>query len=91
MLEIKRLFIVTGEISGDFLGSSFIKGLKNESNFPIEIKGIVGSKMEEMGVSSIFPISDLNIMGVGEIIPYLPRFILRFYQVFFLLKNGNLI
>ncbi|MCP4923304.1 MAG: lipid-A-disaccharide synthase [bacterium] len=87
MSRPKRLFISAGEVSGDVLGASFVEALKKQAPFPIEIKGIAGPQMQEAGVSSLFPMSDLSVMGLGEVIPHLPRLIYRLYQTASFIKK----
>ena len=89
MVLPKRLFISAGEASGDLLGASFIEVIKREASFPLEIQGIAGPQMQKAGVSSLFPMSDLSVMGLGEVLPHLPKLICRFYQTVSFIKKWN--
>ncbi len=62
-----RVFIIAGEASGDYLGARLVKDLKKLDD-DIEFLGIGGPCMEEAGVSSIFPISELSIIGIWEVV-----------------------
>ena len=77
---IKKIFIVTGESSGDLLGSKLICELKN-SNLPIEFCGVGGQQMKDRGFESIFPIEDLSVMGFLEVVPHIPKLLKRINQV----------
>lgn len=67
-----KLFMLAGENSGDALGGPLITSLKQQ-NSALTIEGIGGPKMIKAGMDSIFPMSELNIMGVVEVISQLPR------------------
>jgi lipid-A-disaccharide synthase len=67
--------MIAGEPSGDKLGASLLKGLKQLSD--IEVTGIGGSLMTQQGLKSLFPMSDLSIMGLFEILPKIPMLLRR--------------
>lgn len=67
------IYLIAGEPSGDFLGAQLMKSLKNKSGREILFYGIGGKKMEEEGLSSLFPYQDLSMMGFVEILPHIPR------------------
>jgi lipid-A-disaccharide synthase len=77
---IKKIFIVTGESSGDLLGSKLIRELKN-SKLSIEFCGVGGQQMKDCGFESIFPIEDLSVMGFLEVVPHIPKLLNRINQV----------
>ena len=77
MTYIKRIFIVAGEASGDALGAGLITALAEQ---PIEWCGIGGEKMRQAGVDSLFPISDIALMGFAEIVPHAWRLMRRLQQ-----------
>lgn len=68
-----KLYLIAGESSGDFIGSSLIKSLKNidETGRNIEFYGIGGPKMQEAGIDSLFSIDQINLMGFLEVLPHL--------------------
>ena len=68
---------IAGENSGDMLGEKLMTALNKISNSPIEFSCIGGEKMKEQGLNSFFPISDLSIMGITEILHYIPRVLSR--------------
>lgn len=78
-----RLFLIAGEPSGDRLGAALMAGLKTltESHKePIEFHGIGGPLMEAEGLKSLFPMSDLAVMGLAEVLPRLPKLLSRLRQ-----------
>lgn len=56
--------VVCGEHSGDRLGAGLIKEIKKNSD--INLYGIGGPKLEELGFKSEFDFSEINIMGLVQ-------------------------
>jgi len=80
-MKTKKIFIIAGEKSGDLLGEKIIKSLKKKAgNNKIEFVGVGGELMQAEGLKSIFPMEDLSIMGVMEILPRLFKIIGRINQ-----------
>lgn len=75
-----RFFLIAGEPSGDKLGAALMAGLKKEVSEGLEFSGVGGPLMEEQGLKSLFPMSDLSIMGVVEILPKIPQLLSRIKQ-----------
>lgn len=63
-----RAFLIAGEPSGDRLGGALIAGLR-ELDPALEIAGIGGESMAAQGLASLFPMSELSLMGIWEILP----------------------
>jgi lipid-A-disaccharide synthase len=62
-----RFGVVAGEASGDLLGASLIKAIKQR--FPDSIfEGIAGPAMIEQGAKSLFPMDRLSVMGIVEVL-----------------------
>ncbi len=77
----KKIFIIAGEASGDLLGSKIMKSLiNNDKNVEITFCGIGGEKMEKEGLKSLFPMSDLSLMGFFEILPKVFKLLKRIKQ-----------
>ncbi|MGO9545093.1 MAG: lipid-A-disaccharide synthase [Rhodomicrobium sp.] len=78
MSEVKRIFAVAGEHSGDILGGKLIEALKERAGSDaFEFAGVGGEHMEAAGVRSLFPLSDVAVMGAAAILARLPKLIRR--------------
>ena len=69
-----RLFIVSGEHSGDALGASLVQELRRRGYHTdrLEILGVGGEHLAGEGQVSLFPQSDIAVMGVAAVIGRLP-------------------
>ena len=65
------VFLIAGEASGDFLGAQLMQSLKKETEGRISFAGVGGARMEEQGIKSLFPMAELSVMGIVEILPRL--------------------
>lgn len=72
-LEPLRIMFVAGEPSGDALGAGLIRELREKSTRPLELYGVGGTEMEKEGLESLFPINDLAIIGLAQIVPRIPK------------------
>lgn len=63
-----KIFIIAGEASGDVLGFRLMQALRTLEP-TIEFSGIGGVRMEEAGLISLFPMQELALMGLAEILP----------------------
>ena len=72
------IYVIAGETSGDVLGARLMQAFKQKGNH--QFFGIGGDMMAKEGLSSLFPMQDLSIMGLVEIIPSLPRIIKHVYK-----------
>lgn len=63
-----RAFLVAGEASGDKLGAALMAGLRSETAGDVDFRGIGGERMEGEGLHTLFPLSEINFMGIGEIL-----------------------
>ena len=61
----KKIFIIAGEVSGDALGARIMRQIKNA-----DFAGIGGAEMATTGFKSIFPMSDLSVMGIVEVLAH---------------------
>ncbi len=71
------IFLITGEASGDLLGGRLMRAIREQATGPVRFDGIGGETMQEAGLVSRFPMSELSLMGIAEILPHLPRLIRR--------------
>lgn len=63
-----RIFVIAGEASGDKLGGALMAGL-GELAPGIDWRGIGGEEMTGQGLDSLFPMEELSIMGLLEVLP----------------------
>ncbi len=63
-----KIFIIAGEASGDVLGFRLMQALRAQ-NPEVEFSGIGGARMAEAGLASLFPMQELALMGLAEILP----------------------
>ena len=76
----KRILITAGEPSGDRLGAALMAALK--SRHPnIKFIGTGGEQMIGQGLQPLFPMSDLAVMGLFEVLPAIPRILKRLKQL----------
>lgn len=74
------VYMVAGEASGDQIGASLMAELSQDKNQNLHFEGIGGAQMEAQGLRSLFPISELSIMGLVEIIPHALNILTRLNQ-----------
>lgn len=66
-----KVFLIAGEASGDKLGAALMAGLK--TLVPgVGFAGVGGPLMQAEGLTSLFPMEDLSVMGLAEILPKYP-------------------
>lgn len=65
MKPTKKIFIIAGEVSGDVLGAKIMHEMPD-----VDFVGIGGKNMSEYGLKSIFPMSDLSVMGIFEVLAH---------------------
>lgn len=70
------LFLIAGEPSGDALGASLIAALRQIAP-DLRVFGIGGPLMAAQGLDSLFPMSDLSVMGLAEVLPRLRHLFAR--------------
>ena len=79
-MSINSVYIIAGETSGDLLAADFIKALKQK--YPnVSIHGVAGDQSLSAGLpETLFPMAELSIMGVAEIVPKVPHILKRIRQ-----------
>lgn len=60
-----KVFIIAGEVSGDVLGGRIMSAMPDA-----EFVGIGGENMQAAGLMSLFPMSDLAVMGAVEVLAH---------------------
>jgi lipid-A-disaccharide synthase len=67
------LFLVAGEESGDHLGASLMRALRERTREGLRFAGVGGREMTKEGIASLHPIDNLSIIGFSSIPHRLPR------------------
>ena len=75
-----KVYIIAGEASGDVLGAKLMDALRTQSQEYMDFYGIGGDRMIGHGMASLFPMSDISIMGFVEILPHIPKVLKRVNQ-----------
>lgn len=63
-----RLFILAGEPSGDALGGALMAALKAQAP-GLAFEGVGGAAMQAEGLQSLFPMEELSVFGLAEVLP----------------------
>ena len=70
-----KIFIIAGEVSGDVLGAKIMREMPH-----VDFIGIGGENMKRVGLKSLFPISDLAVMGAVEVVAHARTLMRRIRQ-----------
>ena len=76
-----KVYLVAGEPSGDLLGSRLMRALKHQTNNDISFYGVGGETMQAEGLTSLFDIKDLSVMGLMEVIPSIPKILRHLNEI----------
>lgn len=71
------IYVIAGEPSGDLLGGRLMAGLKARTDGAVRFAGIGGEAMRGEGLDSLFPMAELTVMGLVEVLPRIPRILRR--------------
>lgn len=74
-----KLYLMAGEPSGDKLGAALMEGLKKLAP-DIQFKGVAGPLMQAQGMDSLFPMDELSVMGIAEVLPKYPELRRRMHE-----------
>lgn len=66
------VFLVAGEASGDILGARLMQALKRRRT-DIRFAGVGGERMTAEGMDSLFPMQELSLFGLVEVLPHIPK------------------
>ena len=64
---MKKIFILTGEASGDKLASTVVSKLK-QKNLEIEYLSVGGSNLASLGIKSIFDLNEITYIGFTSVL-----------------------
>ena len=76
----RTVFLIAGEPSGDALGARLMAAIRERAKGPVLFRGIGGEGMIAEGLDPLFPMHELSVMGLAEVLPRLPRLIRRIGQ-----------
>ncbi|MBT7755870.1 MAG: lipid-A-disaccharide synthase, partial [Rhodospirillaceae bacterium] len=76
-MPAQHFVLVAGEASGDVLGARLISALRQRHSGELKFSGVGGAQMAAEGLDSLFPIADLSVMGLAEILPRVPLLLRR--------------
>jgi len=73
------VYLVAGEASGDVLGARLLAALRAREP-ALDFAGIGGDRLAEQGLASLFPMRELALMGLIEVLPNVLRLARRLDQ-----------
>ncbi|MDR2232921.1 MAG: lipid-A-disaccharide synthase [Tannerella sp.] len=74
------VYVIAGEPSGDILAGRLMQAMQRQ-NPGVSFAGLGGETMKAQSFQSLFPISDISVMGFWEVLPGLPLILKRLKQV----------
>jgi lipid-A-disaccharide synthase len=74
------IYLLAGEASGDLLGGRLMAALKRRRP-DLQFAGVGGERMADQGLTSLFPMQELALMGLLEVLPKLRRLKRRMAEV----------
>lgn len=70
---VRKIFLIATEESGDRLGASLMKVLRQRLGDGVRFEGVGGRAMAREGLVSLFPIEELSIIGLAAVVGQLPK------------------
>jgi len=77
MRAAPSVFLIAGEPSGDALGAKLMAALRELTGGSVVFSGVGGERMIDEGLRSLFPMEELAVMGLAEVLPRVPRLLRR--------------
>jgi lipid-A-disaccharide synthase len=69
----RKIFLIATEESGDRLGAHLMKVLRQRLGGAVQFEGVGGQSMAREGLTSLFPIEELSIIGLAAVVRHLPK------------------
>jgi lipid-A-disaccharide synthase len=69
----RKIFLIATEESGDQLGAHLMKVLRQRLGDAVRFEGVGGQSMAREGLTSLFPIEELSIIGLAAVVKQLPK------------------
>src|ERR1700712_2280661 len=70
--RVTLIYLIAGEQSGDVLGARLMAALRKRRP-DLQFAGVGGERMQAQGLDSLFPLHELALMGLLEVLPNLRR------------------
>lgn len=67
-MPVRVIWLLAGEPSGDVLGARLMEALHAQDSHLVFV-GVGGPRMEALGLKSLFPMRELAVMGLVEVLP----------------------
>ena len=74
------IYMIAGEASGDLLGAGLMESISEATSGNVSFHGVGGQMMQGQGMKSLFPMQDLSVMGIAEVVPQIPKLLKRIRQ-----------
>jgi lipid-A-disaccharide synthase len=65
--RLRKVFLIATEESGDHLGANLMKVLRQRLGDAVQFEGVGGRAMAREGLTSLFPIEELSIIGLAAV------------------------
>ncbi len=78
--SVLHVALTAGEASGDALGARLMAALKRRTGGRVRFSGVGGPLTAAEGQDSLFPMAELSVMGLAEILPRARRLLARIEQ-----------
>ena len=85
----KKIYIIAGEASGDLHGANLIRHLRSRAKCELEIYGVGGEKMREVGVRDFFDLAHFHVTGLTDAIKKLPKYKRASVSIFSSIKKAK--
>jgi lipid-A-disaccharide synthase len=70
---VRKIFLIATEESGDRLGAGLMKVLRQRLGGAVRFDGVGGQQMAREGLTSLFAIEELSIIGLAGVVTQLPK------------------
>ncbi|OYX04681.1 MAG: hypothetical protein B7Z15_17445 [Rhizobiales bacterium 32-66-8] len=87
MVEPLKLFILAGEPSGDRIAADLVSRLRHKA--PLTLSGVGGDELKAAGLTPLYPMSDLSVMGLSDVLRRLPLLLWRIEQTARAIRAGR--
>lgn len=74
------IYLIAGEPSGDQLGGRLMAALRHAYGDEVRFAGVGGPEMTGQGLDSLFPMDEIALFGLAEVLPRIPAVLRRVRQ-----------